>query len=156
MFSHRKRKKTRKLNCSTISPTFRNSLPYVIDAQGFASAAASLAANLNNVGQVRQIERGPYGGTQLSLGDQVIGETLSVPSLKEAHILGCVRILDYSLAQTAYSLSVSPSCGYLGVLECFQFESSYIGRDGNSWPLQSRYHRQRGASRPIRQVALQV
>ena len=98
------RKRTRKLSCSTISPTaqftsLRNR------PQGFAPAA-SLAANLNNVGQVRQIERGPYGGTPLSLGNQVTGETLSVPSLDSA-IWGCVRILDYSLAQTAYALSRS-------------------------------------------------
>ena len=98
------RKRARKLDCSATSPTAQfTSLRK--RPQGFAPAA-SIAGNLNNVGQVRQIKNGPYGGTPLSLGNQTIGETLSVHSLASA-IWGCVRIRDYSLAQTAYALTQS-------------------------------------------------
>ena len=67
---------------------------------GFAPAD-SIAKNIIANGNLRGIESGPYGGTRLMVGDELVGERLSVP---RGDLWGCVRLLDYSLAQAAYAL----------------------------------------------------
>ena len=74
--------------------------------QGFAHASAT-AKTVGSGSYVRQIEDGPYGGTPLMVGDEVAGQMLTAPSQSEGDIWGAVRLSDYSLAQTAYSLSDS-------------------------------------------------
>ncbi len=73
--------------------------------QGIAHAAV-VAGRITTAGYIRHIQDGPYGGTTLWLGDQSIGETLTIPQADSA-TWGSVRILDNSLAQTAYALAQS-------------------------------------------------
>ena len=74
--------------------------------QGFAHAS-SLAGRLLDGSLVRRIEDGPYGGTPLTVGDELAGETISAPRGEDGEGWGAVRLSDYSLAQTAYALSQS-------------------------------------------------
>ncbi len=72
---------------------------------GMAQSAA-VAQSIIGTGGVRGIEDGPYGGTRLPVGDDTAGAMLNVPHGDDA-TWGCVRMLDYSLAQTAYALTRS-------------------------------------------------
>ena len=74
--------------------------------QGFAHAS-SLAGKLLDDNQVRRIEDGPYGGTPLMVGEELAGETITAPRSAGGENWGAVRLSDYSLAQTAYDLSIS-------------------------------------------------
>ena len=72
--------------------------------QGFAPAR-SLAGRLLDGSQVRRIEDGPYGGTPLTVGDELVGETVTAPY--SSSNWSAVRLSDSSVAQTAYALSQS-------------------------------------------------
>ncbi len=74
--------------------------------QGFAQAAA-LAGALVNGADVRTLEDGPYGGTRLTIGDEQVGGVLTAPVMHNGLAWGGVRLADYSLAQTAYTLAHS-------------------------------------------------
>jgi hypothetical protein len=77
--------------------------------QGFAHASA-VAKSIAGSGAVRQIEDGPYDGTPLMIGDGPggrVGTLLTVPNDGSGANWGAVRLLDYSLAQTAHALSDS-------------------------------------------------
>ena len=74
--------------------------------QQFAGAAAT-AVNISDAGPVRGLEDGPYGGTNLELGTELVGSILTAASSAEDDAWGGVRIADYSLAQTAYALADS-------------------------------------------------
>ncbi len=69
--------------------------------------ASSVAQRVLGSGQVRQLEDGPYGGAELTLGDNPSGEMLGAPYHADGSVWGSVRLSDYSLAQTAYALSDS-------------------------------------------------
>ena len=73
---------------------------------GFAASGA-IAKNLLENDYTRQIEDGPYGGTRLTIGDELAGEMLTAPGGADGESWGSVRLLDYSLAQTAYALAGS-------------------------------------------------
>ena len=73
---------------------------------GLAPAGA-LAASIENGAYVRKIEEGPYGGTRLTVGDELAGEILNAPAGAGGEAWGSVRLSDYSLAQTAYALADS-------------------------------------------------
>ena len=73
---------------------------------GFAPASA-VAGNVADSSYTRQIEDGPYGGTRLTVGDELAGEILTAPAGVNGESWGSVRLLDYSLAQTAYALTGS-------------------------------------------------
>ena len=75
-------------------------------AQGLAHAAA-IAGAVANVGTVRRIEDGPYGGTPLEVGDEKAGEILTAPRGKDGAAWAAVRLKDSALAQTAYALADS-------------------------------------------------
>ncbi len=70
--------------------------------QGFANAN-SVARETISTKQVRRIEDGPYGGAPLTVGEELIGESMSAPC--SDYNWGAVRLLDCSVAQTAYALS---------------------------------------------------
>ena len=74
--------------------------------QGFAHAS-SLAGRLLDGSEARRIEDGPYGGTPLTVGDELAGETITAPRDEDGESWSAVRLADYSLAQTAYALSQS-------------------------------------------------
>ena len=74
--------------------------------RGFAEASA-VGKHIAAVGSVRSIDDGPYGGTRLPLGEGAAGEMLTTPQAGDGENWGSVRLLDYSLAQTAYALTRS-------------------------------------------------
>ena len=74
--------------------------------QGFAHAA-QIATGIVTGDYIRQIEDGPYGGTPLMVGEELTGEAIAASSHLNGDPWGAVRVLDYSLAQTAYALSES-------------------------------------------------
>ena len=77
--------------------------------EGFADAYI-MAKGIMAFDAVRQIEDGPYDGTPLMIGDgmlEKIGNMMTVPNGRDGGNWGAVRMLDYSLAQTAYALSQS-------------------------------------------------
>ena len=65
------------------------------------------AESLINSDNVRQIEDGPYGGTRLTTGDELIGEVLTTPDNMNGETWGAVRSADFSVAQVGYALSHS-------------------------------------------------
>ena len=67
--------------------------------------AGSITQNIITQSNVRQIEDGPYGGTRLSIGDAIVGETISALQAKDGQNWGAVRLRDFSLVQTAYALT---------------------------------------------------
>ena len=73
---------------------------------GFAPASA-MARHITGTNYVRKIEDGPFGGTRLTVGDELAGEILTAPCRVDGEAWGCVRLSDYSLAQTAHALSDS-------------------------------------------------
>ena len=70
---------------------------------GLAQAAA-IGKNISTSSTVRAIEGGPYGGTRLTVGNELMGESITAP---KGDLWGGVRLLDYSLAQTANALAGS-------------------------------------------------
>ena len=72
--------------------------------QGFAESAA-VATGAVTHDAIRGIDDGPYGGTQLATGNDTAGEMLAAPQSGDGDSWGGVRLLDYSLAQTAYALA---------------------------------------------------
>ncbi len=74
--------------------------------KGFAQASA-IANGIIECDFQRGIEDGPYGGTPLAVGDEPTGELLSTEPDKGGDNWGSVRLLDYTLAQIAYALSLS-------------------------------------------------
>ena len=79
--------------------------------QGFAHAGA-IANSIRGSDQVRAIDDGPYGGTPLHIGDELVGSMLVgnshvTDTRSEEQAWGEVRITDYSLAQTAHALTCS-------------------------------------------------
>ena len=73
---------------------------------GFAESAV-LSSVIANVERTSAIERGPYGGTRLVIGDVANGEMLTAPLSGDGAHWGTVRIQRSSLAQTAYAFTQS-------------------------------------------------
>ena len=74
--------------------------------QGFAQSSA-IAKNIIGFDNIRGIEDGPYGGTSLRVGTELVGESISVPSERDGGTWGTVRLIDFSLAQTSFALTQS-------------------------------------------------
>ena len=74
--------------------------------RGFAEAD-SIAKNILDSSEVRQLEDGPYGGERVIVGDDFVGEMLATPLKEDGESWGAVRLLDSALAQTAYALGQS-------------------------------------------------
>ena len=73
---------------------------------GFAAAAA-VARGVIETNGVRSIADGPYGGANLTVGDDLAGEMLTAPQSGDGDNWGSVRLLDCALAQTAHALTQS-------------------------------------------------
>ncbi len=73
---------------------------------GFAYAN-EIATKILDGSDIRCIEDGPYGGTPVMVGDECAGEMLTAPCQIDGQAWGAVRLVDYSLAQTAYALADS-------------------------------------------------
>ena len=65
-----------------------------------------LAKGTSSTAAIRRLEDGPYGGKHIYSGAAVVGEALDVPTKNHRKGWGAARILDASVAQVAYSLSV--------------------------------------------------
>ena len=74
--------------------------------QGFAEADA-IAKKITNGTAIRGMADGPYGGTNLLVGDDMAGEMLTSLQHSHGNVWGGVRLKDFSLAQTAFALSQS-------------------------------------------------
>ena len=72
----------------------------------FADANA-MTTSITGHENIRGLDDGPYGGTSLMVGDEIEGEMLSSPLAEDTDNWGSVRLMDYSVAQTAYELSQS-------------------------------------------------
>ena len=69
--------------------------------------AASVAESIIDGDSPRRIEDGPYGGTRLLAGDELVGEILTTPDNMNGETWGAVRSSDFSVAQVGYALSHS-------------------------------------------------
>ena len=71
-------------------------------------AEASVVANkVLGLDHIRLIQDGPYGGSPILVGDELVGETIVATLPDGGESWGGVRVRDYSLAQTAYALAQS-------------------------------------------------
>ena len=66
--------------------------------------ASAVSQSIIACDYIRQLEDGPYGGTRLIVGDELVGEVITTPI---AEHWGGVRIADYALTQTIHALSQS-------------------------------------------------
>ncbi len=66
--------------------------------------AGAIAKCITSSCNLRQIEDGPYGGTPLLVGEQLMGEAIRSIEEEEGGKWGAVRVKDYSLSQSAHAL----------------------------------------------------
>ncbi len=78
-----------------------------IRPSGFPQSAVAAHEISAKSGSIRAIENGPYGGTRLTVGDELIGEMLSASGRSNGEAWPAVRLSDGAVAQTAYALSNS-------------------------------------------------
>ena len=71
---------------------------------GFVEAS-ELAARISEIGEVRRLEDGPYGGAPIYCGGEIEGEVLDAPISEYEIGWGAARVLDCAIAQTAHALS---------------------------------------------------
>ena len=69
--------------------------------------ASEISKQILAVHSARRLDDGPFGGTPLIVGKDVQGEMLTAPASTNGESWACVRIKDFSLAQTAHALSES-------------------------------------------------
>ena len=74
---------------------------------GFVQSAPIAKTLISNTATVRTIEDGPYGGTRLTIGDQLFGEVLGAAYRSDGDPWRAVRLTDATIAQTAHALSSS-------------------------------------------------
>ena len=67
--------------------------------------AQELSKAIQSTKEMRNLEDGPYGGVSIYCGDSLVGEMLEAPIDSHESGWGAARILDASVAQTAYSLA---------------------------------------------------
>ena len=96
---------------------------------GFAQSAVIARAIGENIGSERAIENGPYGGTRVMVGDELIGEMLSVSSRSNDDAWSAVRLSDASLAQTAHALSDS-RLWLPGIVESMELKTAALNAVG--------------------------
>ena len=74
--------------------------------RGFDHASA-IAKAIVHSDFIRHIDDGPYGGTPLLVGAEPAGEMLNAARDSRNNVWGGVRMADYTLAQTAHSMTQS-------------------------------------------------
>ena len=79
----------------------------VFQRPGGLEQSAEIARDVLGVEEIRRLEDGPYDGTNLAVGSDVVGKVLDAPCSPEGNTWAGTRIADYSLAQTAYALEHS-------------------------------------------------
>ena len=71
------------------------------------AASWEIANNIPETDEANRIEDGPYDGVNLEVGGEVLGKVITARCPVDGAAWAGVRILDYSLAQTAYTLADS-------------------------------------------------
>ena len=74
--------------------------------RGFVHAS-SLASKVANSNHVRKIRDGPYGGTPLVIGEELLGESITALCHADGSQWSAVRLTDFAVAQTAFALTQS-------------------------------------------------
>ena len=74
---------------------------------GWFLQASEIAKNIVGSRSIRRLEDGPYGGTPLDVGEELVGEVICASGAGDNEAWAGVRLSDYSLAQTAYALADS-------------------------------------------------
>ena len=69
--------------------------------------SATISERIIEIDDPRDIEDGPYGGTDLTVGNDRTGAVLTTRQADSGESWGNVRLLDHSLAQTAFAFSCS-------------------------------------------------
>ena len=75
--------------------------------EGFVHSSEIANKIIGIKGFSKHLEAGPYDGTNLEVGDELVGKSLSGLFSGDSCAWSNVRIWDYSLAQTAYALTES-------------------------------------------------
>ncbi len=83
----------------------RGKFTSVLDRPRNLADAAGMSGNLASHLSIRKIEDGPYGGTALSVGSELRGETLEAPAPVSDTGWGAARLSDATVGQVAASLS---------------------------------------------------
>jgi hypothetical protein len=107
-------------------------------SQLFGSSTARQIRSLIEAGNIRKLEDGPVGGTQIHFGDDVVGQAMSAP-LPTAGVWNPSRIADLSLAQAAYQLSEHGLLWLPGIQksQAKQLPVSLVGHIGHVGPYHS-------------------
>lgn len=71
---------------------------------GFADAGA-IASEIASADGMRTIESGPYGGKEIAIGDELVGEALDAPISGLGVGWGAARLKDAAVAQAVFALS---------------------------------------------------
>ena len=95
----------------------------------FVQSATTAQAIEDNSGSVRAIEDGPYGGTRLTIGGQLVGEMLSAAYRTNDYGWPAVRLSDASVAQTAHMMSES-QLWLPGIAEAEEFRTAPLNKVG--------------------------
>ena len=74
---------------------------------GFVQSATIARGIDDHTGSTRAVEDGPYGGSRVMVGDELVGEMLSASYGANGDAWSAVRLSDASVAQAAYALSNS-------------------------------------------------
>ena len=91
--------------------------------------AAAIASVMTDAKSIRDIDDGPYGGTLLTVGEEKAGEIMAAPYDTDGAAWAAVRLLDSSLAQTAYALADS-RMWMPGVSEALELNAVTLGTVG--------------------------
>ncbi len=97
---------------------------------GFAQSAVVAHEIGAKSGSMRAVEDGPYGGTRLTVGNELVGEMLSVSHRSNGVAWPAVRLSDASVAQTAYALSRS-LLWLPGIAESMQLKTVQLSEVGS-------------------------
>ncbi len=90
----------------TVDEEISNSAIFVslLDRPASFLSSLEIDKNLRQMGEVRQLEAGPFGGNKIQLGDVFGGEVLRAPISSGGGAWGAAGIADYSVAQFIYAL----------------------------------------------------
>ncbi len=92
--------------------------------KSFAQASET-AKQIVKLTETRRIEDGPYGGSFLKAGEELLGRAISMEIDRDGSNWRAARIEDYSIAQTASALTQS-NLWLPGILEPFVLKTSTV------------------------------
>ncbi len=96
---------------------------------GFAQSAIAAYEIGAKSGSVRAVEDGPYGGTHLTVGDELMGEMLSASHQSNGDAWPAVRLSDGAVAQAAHALAES-RLWLPGIAEAIELNTATLNQIG--------------------------